>query len=497
MLDCLKNPKNSNAYFMIAEQKIVFSELYQLALKVAGWLQDNRVTSLAFCLPNGLTNLLAYLGGWAADVTVMPVNPRLKSPELITILRQYQPSHVWVVEEKIDDRLTNVCNDLKIQLYAVNKELSQDQGVLGSEFLKQAPLAHPIKTPKNAIVHFTSGTLGEYKGVVHSYQQCAVYAQLMASDMRYQADDRLLICLSLNHAMAFSYQLLPALYLGLSCVILPTVDPMVVLSAIAIYAITSISVLPTQAYFLAKAVLSSDKKYPVLKKIIIAGDALPQVMRQDIVSAFDCEPIVGIGMTECFGYCLNFNPQQKTGASGLPVAGFSFKVVDQHYRDLPAGETGDILIKGSGLFTEYYHLPTLTKASFYQGWFKTGDVGAVDNDGYLWFRGRRKHLIISGGSNIAPLEIEAAIYEHPDVLEAVVVGAPDAEYIEKSVAFIATTANSVLTVTLMSHFLASRLADYKVPKEIYFLESLPKNATGKLDRAALAEKASFIHILHN
>lgn len=489
MLDWLKHSKNHDTYFHVSGQKTTFNELYTWALKTASWLKKNHVNCLAFCLPNGLTNLLAYLGGWAADVAVMPINPRLKSVELTKILCQYRPSHLWVVAEKMDKRLIETCNELQIHLLVVDADLLQDNGLLGNDLAKQTLFPQPIKTPKNAIIQFTSGTLGEYKGAVHSYQKCTVYAQLIALDMRYKPNDRLLICLSLNHAMAFSYQLLPALFLGLSCVILPDFDVEAVLSSIETYAISSISVLPTMAYQLAKAVLNSGKKYHALNKIIIAGDALPQAMRQEIFAAFGCEPIVGIGMTECFGYCLNFDPLKKTEASGLPVAGYSFKVVDQEYRELPTGETGDILIQGITLFTEYYKLPELTEASFYQGWFKTGDLGVIDNDGYLWFRGRRKHLIISGGSNIAPLEVEAAIYEHPDVLEAVVVGAPDQEYIEKVIAFIATTANSDLSVADMQQFLAVRLADYKLPKQLYFLDRLPKNVTGKLDRAILVDKA--------
>ena len=492
MLDCVKNPRNPEAYFVVSGQRVAFSTLYSLALKMAGWLHENRVRCLAFCLPNGLTNLLAYLGGWAADVTLMPINPRLKSPELITILRQYRPTHFWAVAEIVDENLALTCEALGIHLFTLNPNLLLDKGPLGIAFAKQRPSSRLIRPSTNAIIQFTSGTLGEYKGAMHSYHQCAEYARKMASDMRYQPDDRLLICLSLNHAMAFSYQLLPALAMGLSCVIMSKFDAEAVLSVIETNAITSVSLLPTMAYWLAKTALESDKKYTVLKKIIIAGDALPLAMREKIIAAFGCAPIVGIGMTECYGYCLNFNTQGKPGSSGLAVAGFAFKVVDENYQDLSSGETGEILIKGPALFTEYYHLPVLTKDSFYQGWFKTGDLGTIDKDGYLWFRGRRKHLIISGGSNIAPIEIEAAIYEHPDVLEAVVVGAPDPVYIEVPVAFIVTLGNSELVVSEMQQFLTVRLADYKLPKQIYFLENLPKNSTGKLDRAFLAQKVKDI-----
>ena len=489
MLNHLKNPKNPEAYFLFSNQPIRLPDLYTLSLKMAAWLKERRVTCLAFCLPNGLTNLLAYLGGWAADVTVMPINPRLTSTELCKLLQQYQPSHCWVSAEKIDARLTTTCKQLNLDLLIIDSDLGQDHGPLGQALTQQTPVIQPTALPQNGIIQFTSGTLGEYKGAVHSYQQCAVYAKLMAPDLQYQPNERLLICLSFNHAMAFSYQLLPALYLGLSCVILPSFDIDTVLTALETHAITSISLLPTMAYLLAKAACASKKKYPHLRQIIIAGDALPYAMRQEIIAAFDCEPIVGIGMTESFGYCLNHNPQQKLGAAGLPVAGFSFNIVNPNYEELPPGETGEILIQGPGLFTEYYQLPALTESSFHQSWFKTGDLGLIDPDGYLWFRGRRKHLIISGGSNIAPLEVEAAIYEHPEIIETVVVGAPDPVYIEIVVAFVATIPSSTLNATKLKLFLTSRLANYKLPRLIYFLDSLPKNATGKLDRAVLTEKA--------
>ena len=489
MLENLKNPKNPQAHFIFPHQPIRLPALYTLSLKMAAWLEENRVTCLAFCLPNGLTNLLAYLGGWAADVTVMPINPRLTSTELCKLLQQYRPSHCWVSAEKIDQQFTATCNELGIYLSTVDNDLLQDDGPLGQVFALQTPVLQPTLLPQNGIIQFTSGTLGEYKGAMHSYQQCAVYAKLMAPDLQYQPNDHLLIGLSFNHAMAFSYQLLPALYLGLSCVILPSFDIDAVLTTLETHAITSLSLLPTMAYLLAKAARSSNKKYPHLRQIIIAGDALPLAMRQEIIAAFDCEPVVGIGMTESFGYSLNHNPQQKLGAAGLPVAGFTFKVVTPDYEELPQGETGEILIQGPGLFTEYYQLPALTKSSFHDGWFKTGDLGMIDSEGHLWFRGRRKHLIISGGSNIAPLEIEAAIYEHPEIIEAVVVGAPDPIYIEIGVAFVATTPNSTLNAAELKQFLATRLANYKLPQLIYFLDSLPKNVTGKLDRAVLTEKA--------
>jgi dihydropteroate synthase len=496
MLDGIRYPKDLDAFCILSDELIAWPDLYILALKMAGWFEENHVGCLAFCVPNGLSNLLAYLGGWAADITLMPMNPRLKSAEVIRMVQQYHPTHLWVSSEKINEELTNICRNLSIQLFVVRDVLlqyskraeapshSENRGgqtvrCLDEEWLRQAPLLFPKKIPQQSIIHFTSGTLGENKGAMHSHQQCAIYARMIARDLLYQKDDCLLICLSLNHAMAFSYQLLPALYLGLSCVFLPSFEIQSVL----------LSLLPTMAYLLAKEVQDSGQRYPHLRQIIIAGDALPIAMRELIVAAFGFEPIVGIGMTESFGYCLNPHPEKKQGASGIPVAGYSFRVVDDRFQDLPVGETGEILVQGPGLFTEYYQLPELTEASFYKGWFKTGDLGAIDGDGYLWFRGRRKHLIISGGSNIAPLEVEAAMYEHPDILEAVVLGAPHPNEIEIVIAVIATMADAALTEQQLKQFLSTRLADYKLPKHIYFLKSLPKNATGKIDRAMLAEHA--------
>lgn len=463
----LNNPRNHSQTIIINDQEYCYKALYEQALKMGQWFINNRVTCLAFCLPNSLTNLLAYLGAWFIDIDIMPINPRLKAPELLRLVEQHQPSHLWVLNDKYTSEFITQCKQLNIELICL-EQLPHNTGILEK----------PINNPQSKMVQFSSGTTGEYKGVVHSYAQCHNYAKLIAKDMRYTTQDRLLICLSINHAMAFSYQLLPALYLELSFVMMHSFDADKALELIESQHITSTALLPTFAYWLAKKALALNKKIPHLKKIFIAGDALPQAMRETIIKAFGIEPVIGIGMTECFGYCLNFDPQNKPGSAGKPVADFNIRI-----------KADEIQIKGPALLTHYNNATTLNETAFDQDWFKTGDLGAIDNDGYLWFHGRKKDIIISAGSNIAPLEIESAIYQHPDVLEAVVTSMPDTDLIEMVIAYITLTKQSELSEQAMIEFLKVRIADYKLPKKIFFLASLPKNATGKLDRHALALKA--------
>ncbi len=463
----LNKPQSHSQTIIINDQEYTYEALYMQALQMGQWLIDNKISCLAFCLPNSLENILAYLGAWFIDIDIMPINPRLKVPELLRLVTQHRPSHLWVSSDTYTPEFIAQCKQLNIHLICFEHLPNMTH-----------MLDKPVDHPQGKVIQFTSGTAGDYKGVVHNYVQCHNYAKLITKDMRYTNQDRLLICLSINHAMAFSYQLLPALYLELPFVMMQSFDVDKALALIESQHITSTALLPTFAYWLAKKVLSLNKEIHHLKKIFIAGDALPRAMRETIVKAFGVEPIIGIGMTECFGYCLNFDPQNKLGSAGIAVAGFNIRIKEN-----------EIQINGPALLTHYYNASELNQQAFDQGWLKTGDLGAIDDDGYLWFYGRKKDIIISAGSNIAPLEIESVIYQHPDVLEAVVTSMPDDDLIEIVIAYIALTKESQLNEHAMLEFLRSQLADYKLPKKIIFLESLPKNATGKLDRHALTIKA--------
>ena len=194
-------------------------------------------------------------------------------------------------------------------------------------------------------------------------------------------------------------------------------------------------------------------------------------------------------MTETQVYALNpLEEGKKRGSVGLPVTYTEVAVQDELGNPSPAGETGEIAVKGEIVMRSYLNNPEITAESYRNGWFLTGDLGYFDADGYLWFRGRRKQLIIHDGSNISPQEVEEVFYHHPAVFEVGVIGEPDKFEGEMVHAFIALKPEAVaVSEKELLDFAREHLADYKLPENITFIDALPKGATGKIDRKQLKQ----------
>jgi long-chain acyl-CoA synthetase len=190
-------------------------------------------------------------------------------------------------------------------------------------------------------------------------------------------------------------------------------------------------------------------------------------------------------MTEMSGICANLPGACREGSVGLPLEGIEVRLVDLDGQDVPLGETGEIIIRGSSRCIGYWNDPEITNAAMLGGWLHTGDLGARDGDGFIWFKGRKKEVIIRAGSNISPQEVEEALYKHPAVLEAGVIGVSDPVTIERVAAFVVLREGERASAEELCAFARRHIADYKAPEEIHFLAALPKNAVGKVQRRAL------------
>jgi long-chain acyl-CoA synthetase len=177
----------------------------------------------------------------------------------------------------------------------------------------------------------------------------------------------------------------------------------------------------------------------------------------------------------------------REGSVGVPLDDVELRVVDLDGRDVPAGETGEIIVRGPSRCAGYWDEPEATRAAMGSGWLHTGDLGARDADGFIWFKGRKKEVIIRAGSNISPQEVEEALYKHPAVLEAGVIGVPDPVTIERVAAFVVLREGHAASAADLCAFARLHIADYKAPEEIHFRDSLPKNPVGKVQRRALKE----------
>jgi long-chain acyl-CoA synthetase len=221
---------------------------------------------------------------------------------------------------------------------------------------------------------------------------------------------------------------------------------------------------------------------PTLDLCISGGAAMPVEVLRGFEQAFGCKVLEGYGLSETTGMA-TFNPrdrERKPGSIGLPVRGVQMKVVDGEDNDLPQGEVGEIVLKSPHLMKGYWNRPDATAEVMRGGWFHTGDMARVDEEGYFFIVDRKKDLIIRGGYNVYPREIEEVLYEHPAVQEAAVVGVPDESLGEEVGAAVALKADQQVSEDELRSFVKERVAAYKYPRKVWFLDDLPKGPTGKI-----------------
>jgi long-chain acyl-CoA synthetase len=352
--------------------------------------------------------------------------------------------------------------------------------------------ASPVLDPdKPAVILYTSGTTAQPKGVTHSHRSLFNMAAMQAQEGMLRPDDIALAVTQLMHAAALNLVLLPSLYLGASVVLLPVFDPGALLDAVEQFRGTFVICLPALWQFVTEEQARKAREVSSLRTIFVGGDSVSTALQKRSLEIFGLEVQEIYAMTETLPITYNRKGSVRPGSMGRPPEGCDLRIVDLNGRDVAAGETGEIVVLSATNCIGYWNDPDSTRAAIDpEGWLRTGDLGSRDAEGYYWFRGRLKQIIIRGGSNISPQEVEAALYQHPAVLEAGVVGASDATYGEVVLAFVALRNGKTVDEAELRAFAGQRLADYKLPERIVFLESLPKGLTGKVNRRALKEMLS-------
>jgi len=427
-------------------------------------LRKNEI--FAFCFYNSPGTIFCYLACWISGITALPMNPRFEFYEIRDVLMEFKPKILVVDLARIDHALHELA--LTTQTILIDyASLMEDLIAVHEEDV----VLPPTEDLNSQTIHLTSGSEGRYKGCMHDLKQLTAYAEDRAEDMGYRNSDKMLIVLSLNHAFAFSFQLLPALVLGIPMIILPKFDEHAVMQAILETNATTICLLPTMAYILAETKEQYLMPKHFLRSAIIAGDSLPDSMNMTIHTAFGFYPMIGLGMTECYGYTLNREPEKYRGSVGLPLQNFHIRIA----------KNGEILVRGTGVMLEYWQNPPATKAALKNGWLHTGDLGYIDKNSRLWFKGRLKKVIVTGGSKISPGQVENALYDYPGVIEAAVIAQKDPILSEVPIAFVAMHEIGEVTEQKIKDFLVKKLADYKIPHRIIILSELPKISVGKID----------------
>ena len=350
--------------------------------------------------------------------------------------------------------------------------------------------AEEVSPEETAVLLYTSGTTGKPKGVRLSHNNFHSECELTSHVFPLGPEDRVVGVLPFFHVYAMADVLVPSVFFGCSLSLIPQYSPMELLKNIAGVGATVLIAIPSMYIHLLQISRSRKAVIPKSLRACISGGApLPVEVIKDFEDAFQTRITEGYGLTESTScVCLNqFGRGFKVGSIGPPAPGVEMKIFDEEDRELPSGQVGEVVIRGGVITDGYWNAPEETAEAMRGGWFHTGDLGYMDKDGYFYITDRKKDIIIRGGFNISPREVEEVLHTHPKVVEAAVVGVPDKGMKEAVKAFVVLKENESVDAREIVEFCREHLSPFKIPKFVEFRESLPKSATGKVLRRELKD----------
>ncbi len=337
-----------------------------------------------------------------------------------------------------------------------------------------------------AVVLYTSGTTGRPKGAMLTHSNLLMNAQLCVDLGEVRLEDVVLVALPLFHVFGQVVQMLAAFRKAATMVLAPRFEPGLCLSLMESEKVTLFSGVPTMLW--ALLTYPDAEKHDLaaiastLRQVTVGGASTPVEILRGFEKKFDVTVLEGYGLSETSpGVSFNqLDRERKVGSVGLPIWGVEVQVVDPHDNPVPVGEPGEVVVRGHCVMKGYLGRPEETAETLRGGWFHTGDIGRFDEDGYLYIVDRLKEMIIRGGFNVYPREVEELLVTHPEVSLAAVLGVPDEQYGEEIKAYIVPTAGAEPDPDAIVAWVRERLAGYKYPRIVELRESLPLGATGKI-----------------
>jgi long-chain acyl-CoA synthetase len=348
-----------------------------------------------------------------------------------------------------------------------------------------------ITQEDEAIIIYTSGTTGKPKGCLLTHGNVIANARQISTWLSFTENDRLLTIMPLFHMNAVSVTTMSAVYAGGSTVVSPKFSASRFWNIVSEYQITSFGSVATMLSMLLSTYpdgVPEGLKTDQLRFAMCGSAPVPAEILRRFEKTFNCLVIEGYGLSE--STCRStFNPpdeRRRPGSCGLPI-GNEMRIVDEEDRDVPDGELGEIVLRGENILKGYFKNEAATETAFRNGWFHTGDIGYRDPEGFYYIVDRKSDMIIRGGENIYPREIDEVLYQHPQIGAAAVIGVPDELYGEEVAAVVVLKPGAESSEQEVIDFCKARLADYKCPKTVRFVEDIPKGPTGKLLKRELAQ----------
>lgn len=487
--------------FIFMDTHLSYSQVNALANQVANGLRSKGVQpgdKVALSCPNLPYFPIIYYGILKAGAVVVPLSVLLKRHEITYHLEDSDakayfcftgtPDLPMGEEGRAGFADVPACE----HFFLITPQMTDPSPVAGEQTLGslikgQSPTGalHPTGAEDTALIIYTSGTTGKPKGAELTHSSLLLNAILSADLPNLTHDDRQLICLPLFHVFANVVQLNAGMYRGATHVLVPRFDPASVLALMIKHQITIFAGVPTM-YWALLNYKSDDIDFELIRKYLrnclSGGAALPVEVLKGFEERYKVPILEGYGMSEGSPVVTfnHLNRTRKPGSIGTPVWGVEVIIADENDNPLPAGEKGQILYRGHNVMKGYYKKTEANAETLKGGWLHSGDVGIMDEEGYFYIVDRTKDMIIRGGFNVYPREVEEVMMEHPAVSMVAVIGVPDGEYGEEIKACVVLQEGASITPDELVQWTKERIAAYKYPRIIEFMPALPMSATGKI-----------------
>jgi len=457
-------------------RSLTYKELVRLAdVMRRQVIRATRRQNVGILLPSTTVFAGTFFGTLWAGRTVVPLNFLLQPKELAQVVEDADIDVIFTIRHF--EELASATKVRKIYI----EDLPLKREMLLS-YLRFRPAPPTVNSNDTAVLLYTSGTSGTPKGVLQTHRNLKSNVDACIEAAKLTGEHHFLGVLPLFHSFGITTMMLVPSKLGARVYYLPKFNPNLVIRTIREQKSTIVMIIASMYTALLRSKSAKAEDFASLKYAISGGEALSPVTSEAFRERFNVEILQGYGMSEAAPVVsLSMPWAQRPGKVGQPIPGVTICAFDDNGVELGANEIGELWVRGPNVMAGYYKKPEETAAVLTpEGWYKTGDMGCVDSEGFIQITGRKKEMIIVGGENVYPREIESALEAHAAVNEAAVIGQPDPSRGETPVAFVTLLEGAETTETELREFCRERVAGYKVPRRVIISNDLPRGPTGKI-----------------
>ena len=447
---------------------------------------------------NSIEHSVLFMAASKVGAVAVPLNYRLAPAELAFVIADAEVQ-VLLVLPGLESTLDSLREQLPAGIHLLT--WGQPDSLDWEGWISQWPDTSPgvaVSDREPFIQLYTSGTTGNPKGVVSSHANILTLTMMnvIATPSRPNRGGAGIVCAPLFH-IGGAGSTIAGIYNGQHTLLHRVFDPVEVVNDIEQYPVDAIFMVPAMIMAVLQLPGIEERDFSNLRQIFYGASPISETVLRRAIEVFKCDFVQMYGMTETTGTVVNLSPEDHRRAlegkpellrsCGRPSVGAQVQVMSPDGEPVPTGEVGEIWVKSDTNMMGYYNLPEATAANLTDGWVHTGDAGYLDEEGYLYLKDRIKDMVVSGGENIYPVEVENAIAKHEAVADVAVIGVPDDKFGEALLAFVVTKPGADLGVDEMIEFCREKIAGYKIPRQLQVVEELPRNPSGKILKKILRE----------